>query len=163
MKKSDDPTWTVLFDENCQGAVAWDWDFADPNSGTNNISNLPTVSHSFTEENSYNVRLIATTEHGCVDTTYHVVWIIDDILGFPGAFTPNEDGVNDNFVIKNLEKYPDSQLQIFNRWGNVVYQATGYRNDWDGRNAPDGTYYYILKYVFKGEHLEYTGTFMIIR
>lgn len=163
VKKSDDPTWTVLFDENCQGAVAWDWDFADPNSGTNNISNLPTVSHSFTEENSYNVRLIATTEHGCVDTTYHVVWIIDDILGFPGAFTPNEDGVNDNFVIKNLEKYPDSQLQIFNRWGNVVYQATGYRNDWDGRNAPDGTYYYILKYVFKGEHLEYTGTFMIIR
>ncbi|MGI6320729.1 MAG: gliding motility-associated C-terminal domain-containing protein [Bacteroidales bacterium] len=162
VKKSEDPTWTVYFDENCSGETFYDWDFDDPSS-SDNTSQLPSVSHSFTYEDTYNVRLIATTEFGCVDTAYKLIWIIDDILGFPGVFTPNGDGVNDNLVIKNIEKYPDSHLQVFNRWGNLMFEAVGYRNDWDGRNAPDGTYFYILKYHFKGEDLEYSGTFSIVR
>ncbi len=163
VKKSDDPTWTVQFDDNSTGAATWNWDFDDPNSGSQNASNLSNVSHSFTNENSYQVQLIVATEHGCLDTAYKTIWIIDDILQFSNVFTPNNDGSNDFFVIKNVEKYPESNLQIFNRWGNLMYQQYGYRNDWDGRNTPDGTYYFILKYVFKGENKEFTGTFSIIR
>ncbi|WP_197057322.1 Ig-like domain-containing protein, partial [Alistipes sp. ZOR0009] len=72
----------------------------------------------------------------------------------PDGFSPNGDGVNDRFVIKGLETYPNNVLRIFNRWGNIVYQMKGYDNSWDGKNGgkglhigvdlPDGTYYYIL-------------------
>jgi len=50
----------------------------------------------------------------------------------------------------DLEDYPDSELNIYNRWGNLVYHVIGYKNDWEGtfnnkKELPDGTYYYILE------------------
>ncbi|GIV31548.1 MAG: hypothetical protein KatS3mg029_0899 [Saprospiraceae bacterium] len=71
----------------------------------------------------------------------------DSLVIFDG-FSPNGDGVNDFFTIMGLDRYPDHLLRIFNRWGNEVFQAAPYRNDWDGswngRNLPDGTYFYLL-------------------
>ena len=61
--------------------------------------------------------------------------------------------MNETFVIPELElnpeRYSDSELTIFNRWGEVLYSAQPYSNDWDGSNAdgkplPQGTYYYVL-------------------
>ena len=64
----------------------------------------------------------------------------------PNVITPNGDGKNDAFVIDGLELYPENTLNIFNRWGNEVYRSTGsYKNNWDGHNLQEGTYYYILK------------------
>jgi len=62
----------------------------------------------------------------------------------PNIFTPNNDGKNDDFVIKDLESYPGSQLLIFNRWGNEVYRADNYLNNWNGSGLAEGTYYYVL-------------------
>uniref|UniRef100_UPI0035699EBB Ig-like domain-containing protein n=1 Tax=Mangrovibacterium sp. TaxID=1961364 RepID=UPI0035699EBB len=70
-------------------------------------------------------------------------------------FSPNGDGANDRFYIECIEKYPNNHLKIYNRWGNVVYTANGYANEWDGSSngratfnestgLPVGTYYYIL-------------------
>jgi len=77
------------------------------------------------------------------------------VIIVPGGFSPNGDGINDNFVIVGLEKYPENELYIYNRWGELVYQATPYNNDWDGLSngnrtiygdeVIDGTYFYILK------------------
>lgn len=73
---------------------------------------------------------------------------------YPNAITPNGDGVNDTFFIDDLEEnrdqYPNSQLVVFNRWGEVIYEAQPYNNDWDGRNRkgqdlPQGTYYFVLR------------------
>ncbi|PVW12833.1 Ig-like domain-containing protein [Marixanthomonas spongiae] len=72
-------------------------------------------------------------------------------------FTPNGDGVNDRFVISCIENYPNNKLQIFNRYGSVVYKANNYSNEWDGRAnvsgisnkgevLPAGTYFYILEF-----------------
>ena len=44
-------------------------------------------------------------------------------------FTPNGDGLNDFFFIKNLEQFPNSKLEVFNRWGNLVYSDNNYQND----------------------------------
>ncbi|MEZ5057679.1 MAG: gliding motility-associated C-terminal domain-containing protein [Saprospiraceae bacterium] len=76
------------------------------------------------------------------------------------AISPNEDGVNDYLYIENIEFFPDNTVIIFNRWGNKVYEKTGYTNDlpWHGTfnndALPDGTYYYIIEdgegEVFKG-------------
>lgn len=73
----------------------------------------------------------------------------------PNAITPNGDGNNDLFIIEFLEdgncrNRSDSELVILNRWGDVVYSAKPYKNDWggqgpDGSMLPQGTYYYILK------------------
>ncbi|MCK7460618.1 MAG: gliding motility-associated C-terminal domain-containing protein [Sphingobacterium sp.] len=73
-------------------------------------------------------------------------------LYIPEGFSPNGDGVNDFFVVKGADSY-NVTLQIFNRWGNLVYESKGYQNDWDGlanmgllisTKLPDGTYYYII-------------------
>ena len=84
----------------------------------------------------------------------------------PEVFTPNGDLYNATFEIKGLDSYPKNSLQIFNRWGNEVYKASPYKNDWVGTpnvagktgsdKLPTGTYYYILdlgddaKTTFKG-------------
>jgi gliding motility-associated-like protein len=70
----------------------------------------------------------------------------------PSGFSPNHDGVNDNFVISKPFG-TTINLEIFNRWGNAVFKAADYKNEWDGRGnqpnnilgemLPDGTYYYV--------------------
>lgn len=67
-------------------------------------------------------------------------------LEIPNVFTPNGDGYNDYFVIKNLDKYSFSTLLIANRSGKVVFDITNYQNNWDARDLPEGTYYYVLTY-----------------
>ncbi len=62
----------------------------------------------------------------------------------PNVITPNGDGVNDIFVIKNLEYHPNSTLTIFDRWGRKVYTTGNYNNDWKGEGISDGTFYYVL-------------------
>ncbi|TDP03209.1 PKD domain-containing protein [Flavobacterium sp. 245] len=65
-------------------------------------------------------------------------------------FSPNDDGQNETFYIDCITQYPDNQLSIFNRWGNLVYFKKGYDNTWDGKEEgsaktlPEGTYFYIL-------------------
>ncbi len=72
----------------------------------------------------------------------------------PNGITPNGDGVNDELVFDELlnttAEYPNNEIIIFNRWGDIVYQAKPYLNDWNGKNnsgndLPAGTYYYILR------------------
>ena len=84
-------------------------------------------------------------------------------LEFPNVFTPNFDGVNDYFVIKNAEAYPENTLIIFDRSGNIVFTRNGYQNTWDGSNLPQGTYYYMFTYKFKGETFNRRGTVYIAR
>jgi gliding motility-associated-like protein len=72
----------------------------------------------------------------------------------PNGITPNGDGLNDALIfdqlILNPDQYPNNELIVFNRWGDIVFQAQPYGNDWqgenmDGTNLPDGTYYFILR------------------
>jgi gliding motility-associated-like protein len=74
--------------------------------------------------------------------------IPSDKLVFFNTFTPNGDGANDFWVIGNIEKYPDNVLEIYNRYGQKVFNKTGYQNDWDGKylneELPAGTYFYVM-------------------
>ncbi len=85
-------------------------------------------------------------------------------LTIPNVFTPNGDGINDEFEILNLEHYPNAQMLIYNRWGVKVFEHSDYYNNWwDGRGAPDGVYFYILKYTRMGETRWAEGAVTIIR
>lgn len=90
------------------------------------------------------------------DSAMIIYRVIDEIIiNVPGGFSPNGDGINDAFVITGLEKYPENELYIYNRWGNLVYSSIPYNNDWRGESnnntlklggeeVIDGTYFYIL-------------------
>ncbi|RYU77725.1 gliding motility-associated C-terminal domain-containing protein [Hymenobacter persicinus] len=66
-------------------------------------------------------------------------------LVFYNVITPNNDGLNDKFEIKNVGLYPGNSLTILNRWGKEVYRASNYNNQWDGAEQAAGVYYYLLK------------------
>jgi gliding motility-associated-like protein len=64
-------------------------------------------------------------------------------------FTPNNDGMNDYWYIPDIEQYGTVHVQVYNRFGKLVYESSAYKNDWDGtfngRPLPEASYYYILK------------------
>jgi gliding motility-associated-like protein len=86
----------------------------------------------------------------------------------PDVLTPNNDGIMDEWNIENIEEYPDNEVIIFNRWGDVVFRTTGYTNDWYGtymdtdRILPDGTYYYIVN-LNDNDDRKFQGFVMIYR
>lgn len=66
-------------------------------------------------------------------------------LFLPNLVTANGDGKNDYFVVRGIEQYPGSILEIYNRWGNQVYYSGNYSNNWGGAGLSAGIYYYVLK------------------
>jgi len=69
----------------------------------------------------------------------------EHIVSIPTVFTPNGDGVNDVFQIRYLEDHPNTKLVVANRWGQTVFEASNYQNNWSGINLADGEYYYLLE------------------
>ncbi|MFZ1664627.1 MAG: HYR domain-containing protein [Flavobacteriales bacterium] len=71
-------------------------------------------------------------------------------LFIPTGFSPDSDGVNDRYVVRGLEGMAPASLDVFDRWGSLVYHAANYANTWDGHGdhgevLPDGTYFGVLK------------------
>jgi gliding motility-associated-like protein len=131
------------------------WNFGDPNSGANNISSSVNPNHLFSETGTY--QITATVEFDCfTETVTQTITLVDcsDTLSpnlpfeFPNVITPNGDGVNDFFEIQKLPV--NSEVIILNRWGNIVFSATNYQNNWDGKDSSgkvlvDGVYTYKFK------------------
>ena len=119
-----------------------------------------------TQDSTYWVKVTDTTANCSTTATIKLECDAEPVI--PNIFTPNGDGSNDNFVIKNIE-YWDINLQVFNRWGNEVYNVDNYQNNWDGRckanPLSDGTYFYIIKAkgLYSGREKEYKGSVMIMR
>ncbi|MEL7020698.1 MAG: gliding motility-associated C-terminal domain-containing protein, partial [Bacteroidota bacterium] len=93
---------------------------------------------------------------GCECSTAVVSFFIggDPTCNAPTIFTPNNDGINDNFVIPCLNdvvNFPEASLSVFNQWGDEVFRSNAYKNDWggrfDGEELPEGTYFFILEFA----------------
>ena len=107
---------------------------------------------------NYIVRLIAMTENlgpsgnvvQCRDTIENSILMVNDFLQFPNAVTPNGDGVNDKFIIRNLIEglgYPNNSLAIYDRWGKRIFYKENISKEedfWDpaADNTPTGTYFW---------------------
>jgi gliding motility-associated-like protein len=92
--------------------------------------------------------LTATTQpDGCATTSTVLVKVLQ-VLNPPNTFTPNGDNVNDTWIIKYLESYPNATVEVFNRNGNRVFFSNGYKIPFDGNYQneplPVGVYYYII-------------------
>ena len=126
------------------------WDLWLNGNVTNSSEGWPVISTTnvveeflYSKEGEYDVMLIVTTPENCVDTNYasHKGLLIDNP---PNVFTPNGDGINDEFYLEGIEGLIDFNCQIYNRWGTLVYEWNDPFKGWDGSDAPDGTYFYIV-------------------
>ena len=104
---------------------------------------------------------------GNVDSCQFVVDVkCSNELEIPNVFTPNGDGKNDLWNITGIDEYPDASVQVFSRWGDIVFEAaSGYTDPWDGTyngtDVPVATYYYIIKLDNTQEGI--SGTINVVR
>jgi gliding motility-associated-like protein len=147
--------------------VAYEWNFGDGTQST-----LPNPRHRYEKPGLYTVTLTVVDTNGCVSTIIRrdFVKVEEPIRVFiPNAFSPNGDGQNDVFfIVTNLVER--IQLQIFDRWGNVIYETNDLNFRWDGYDylrgepCPEGAYPYYLKVeLYDGRKLERQGTITLIR
>ncbi|SHL25962.1 gliding motility-associated C-terminal domain-containing protein [Chitinophaga jiangningensis] len=117
-------------------------------------------------ENDARYEVTITSAAGCSVKKDITVTVKHDFnLVATNILTPNGDGINDTWVIKNIDMYRQNELKIFDRSGRLLYTAKGYTNNWNGtvngQPLAEGTYYYILEFE-NGQH-QIKGFITIIR
>jgi len=129
-------------------ATTYLWNFGD---GQTSVSVNP--ENTYAETGTYTITLIASNICGTDTTTQQVTVTVPDLEIYNG-FSPNDDGINDYWIVPILDYYPVNIVKIINRWGSEVWMGTNYNNTnnlWSGKNRngvdlPDGTYYYVISY-----------------
>lgn len=116
------------------------------------------------EQNDY-FSYIVKTENG-FDTIDVSIEILCETLTIVSGFSPDGDGINDNFTILGIQNFPNNSILIFNKWGEKIYQQEGYDNSWNGEKDHDDSlpeeeslYYYVFN---DGEGKSYSGYVKII-
>ncbi len=108
--------------------------------------------------------LTVTSADGCVASDDVFVKVVKDFI-VPNTFTPNNDGINDTWIIQYLDLYPSQRIQVFNRLGQLVFESKNYTKPWDGKYGgkllPTDTYYYIID--LGGARKTKTGYVTIVR
>jgi gliding motility-associated-like protein len=134
-----------------------------PNLSIDNIQ-LPTPKISPADDITY--RLTVTSSDGCKATDEVFVKVLRE-LRVPNAFSPNNDGINDKWEIQYLESYPGCTVEVYNRFGQIVFRSAGYNpsGSWDGtlngKPLPMGTYYWIINP--KNGRKQMNGSVTIVR
>jgi gliding motility-associated-like protein len=153
---------TVQFNpivNDSSSAITFNW---LPSTGLSN----PNILHpTLKVVQDINYVLKATGQGNCSATDTLIVKGLKPII-IPNAFSPNGDGINDTWIIENLSNYVNVSVSIFNRYGQLIYNANnGYTKPWDGRvngkPIPVGVYYYIID--FKGAFPTKSGSITVIR
>lgn len=114
-----------------------------------------------------NYILTITDGNSCVSSDSVLITVLPVVFDgmISSVFTPNGDGINDNWYIENINYYPDNEVSVYNIYGNTVFSQKGYKNDWQGTynnvSLPDGTYFYVIKIGESGNILK--GSLDILR
>ncbi len=147
-------------DLEATGGVEYVWSpedgLSDPNLSITTATPLETTTYT----------VVVTDMNGCVNTASVIVEVDENayLLTIPNIITPDGNGQNDRWIVQNITLYPN-EVQIFNRWGTLVYSARDYQNEWDGRHngneVANGTYYYVIN-VANGAKI-YKGAVTVLR
>jgi len=120
----------------------------------------------FDEPGNYELSLIAESDAGCFDTAFLTITVEEGFI-IPTIFTPNGDGFNDNWVLKN-SKFSQFHISIFNRYGQLMFESRGPSYNWNGlapnnEACPDGTYFYVVKADLPSKTIELKGSVTLVR
>jgi gliding motility-associated-like protein len=156
----------IIMEDQLQDVI-WSWDHYE-NQGDYNQG--ITDSLGFYDLASYNtnipgVYIIHVEQEDCTAEGTIVLRFEPEecILIIPNIITPNGDGDNDTFDVTSIGRYPRSTCQIYNRWGNLVFEDLDYNGTWNADGSPEGVYYYIVG-VNKNSGMEYySGDLTIVR
>lgn len=157
----------VSFFDESSGATRWSYDFGDGNQSID-----PSPIHEFRDTGVYEVRQIVTHPSGCQDTLVQLIDVIPEVRYFlPNAFTPNQDGLNDEYLGAGaLEGATDFQMVIVNRWGETVFETNDPFEGWDGRKnnignfVPNGVYMVLVTFTGpRGDKYRYKSAATVIR
>ena len=156
----DDPT--ILFQNESENIVNTKWILGD---GTNVTDELE-FWHTYADTGKYEVIYVVSNQFNCVDSTTATL-IINPVyqIFIPSAFTPNNDGDNDNFKVEIIGQ-KEYLMTIFNRWGEIIFEEKN--GAWDGKLnnniVQNGTYSYtILVSDFKDKAYIYKGIVTLIK
>ncbi|MBX3164482.1 MAG: gliding motility-associated C-terminal domain-containing protein [Bacteroidetes bacterium] len=149
------------------------WDFYTDAGGykkdTSNIRYQQTPVRTYKDVGTYLVYLTATSNNGCKDSVAKLITIEEDPAFFvPDVFTPNGDGLNDVFMPKAIA-IKEYKMQIFNRWGALIFTSTDIAKGWDGKISneethPMGDYVYVFTVLDVNMKLrEYKGHFTLMK
>ena len=117
-----------------------------------------------TQTQVYTVKVVSS--NGCPGEGKVNIVVYQPVY-IPTAFTPNADGNNDLWELKGLDVYPNPEVQIYNRWGNMVFYSKGNYAPFDGTDSnkvlPEGMYVYKINPFPDRPDFQYKGTFMLFR
>lgn len=121
----------------------YNWTMAPSLSSISNTNHLSMNSPE--TEGTYTIMVTSTDSCGYVASDIQLITVLPPCeIVIPNVITPNGDGVNEYFKIKNLEYHPNTSLIIYDRWGKKVYESNNYDNMWKAEGKNDGTFFYIL-------------------
>jgi len=109
--------------------ISWEWDFGD-----GIMSNEQNPSHVYNYPGLYYVWLTIEDENGCTHKTMKTINVLEEYFSYsPNAFSPNGDGVNDTFqpILTDID-FNTYELNVFNRWGDIIFKTDDYMKSWDG-------------------------------
>jgi gliding motility-associated-like protein len=143
------------------GGTSYSWSTA---SGIISGQNTATLTVRPAQTTTYTVRV--TNANGCSSIASITIKVAEDYkLVANNILTPNGDGVNDTWIVQNIDMYPNNEVRIFDRNGREMYNKKGYDNSWNGTvsgtDLAEGTYYYIITYG--ADKLVQKGFITIIR
>ncbi len=102
---------------------------------------------------------------GCGVATDEVFIRVFKKVDIPNAFSPNGDGIHDKWILKNIDTYPEADISVFNRYGQLLYKAKGVSSSWDGtyngKPLPVASYYYLID--LKNNFPKKSGWIMLLR
>ncbi|WP_018342559.1 gliding motility-associated C-terminal domain-containing protein [Cytophaga aurantiaca] len=153
----------ITLQGSVSGSTNYSW---IPSTGLSNAAILnpdATITHTIT------YTLSALDPTGTCSAQSSVTIKVEDAVIIPNVITPNGDGANDTWMIENIQDYPNATFTIYNRWGNIVWKASGNAFQWDGTNyrngelLADGTYFYIIDLQNSSYPEPYTGYVQLIK
>ncbi len=149
-----DPT-AYFTDKSSSDVISWAWNFGD---GTSSSVSSPGAHQYPLDKDEYLAHLIVTNNYGCIDTNFYLIKIQEESAVYvPNAFTPNEDGKNEEFRPYCTGDYEKAnyEMVIYDRWGMLIYRTDELNKGWNGQLNDEicqqDVYVYVIKFWNKSE------------